>query len=73
MSDTRGTAPRTHFLTRTTTDKLCRELDAATEQRVEVLVVQHVGGRDWVIVTRGNPILGPAGSRVLRPHGEEQR
>ncbi|HET7407964.1 MAG TPA: hypothetical protein VFJ21_12630 [Mycobacteriales bacterium] len=65
-----GMAPRRHFLTRTTTEKLCGVLDAAEDSGVAVLNVSHIGGRDWVVVTRG-PIIGPAGRRVFQPQGEE--
>lgn len=58
-------APPGHFLTRCTTDKLCRYLDLAYEQGVSVVAAAFVGGRDWVIVTGGAPILGPAASRVF--------
>lgn len=62
-------APRTHFLARTTTEKLTGVLDDAEHSGASVLVVQHVGGRDWVVITRG-PIIGPAGRRVFK-HSEE--
>jgi len=57
-------APRLHFLARTTTDKVTGVLDDAERSGAQVLAVQHVGGRDWVVITRG-PILGPAGRRVF--------
>lgn len=62
-------APRLHFLARTTTEKLTGVLDDAERSGAELLAVQHVGGRDWVVITRG-PIIGPAGRRVLQ-HSEE--
>jgi len=65
MSEQREQGAPLHFLKRTTTDKLCRDLDLADAQGLNVLVVQHVGGRDWVLVTRDAPIVGPAGSRVF--------
>lgn len=65
----RGTAPRIHFLHRTTTEKVCDVLDQAELSGAEVLVVEHVGGRDWVVITRG-PIIGSAGRRVFRSSEE---
>ncbi|MGH9006031.1 MAG: hypothetical protein ACRDYV_23135 [Acidimicrobiia bacterium] len=67
----RGMAPRRHFLHRTTTDKLALDLDVAAEQGLDLLVVQFLGGRDWVLVTHPRPIPGPAGRRVLHPSDEE--
>lgn len=65
-------APKRHFTTRCTTDKLCLYLDMAEEQGLSVVAVGFVGwrygkpnDRDWVIVTHGAPILGPASSRVI--------
>ncbi|MGH3504315.1 MAG: hypothetical protein ACRDQA_25965 [Nocardioidaceae bacterium] len=66
-----GTAPRRHFLTRTTTDKLSDVLDAAALSDAPVVVCEHTGGRDWVVITDG-PIIGPAGRRVFHPQGEDQ-
>ncbi len=70
MGERRGTAPRTHFLTRTTTEKLCEVMDRAELHEVAVLSVQHIGGRDWVVITHGVPIPGPAGSRVFHQREE---
>jgi hypothetical protein len=70
MTTERGMAPRNHFVTRTTTEKLGEVLDRAELHSVEVLVIAHTGGRDWVVVTRGNPIPGPAGSRVFHQREE---
>lgn len=60
-------APRRHFTIRCTTDKLCTYLDLAEAQGLSVVAVQFVGwrhdfphDRDWVIVTHGAPIDGPA-------------
>lgn len=69
MSSDRGMAPRTHFLARTTTEKLTGVLDSAEASGAELLGYHHVGGRDWVVITRG-PIIGPAGRRVFK-HSEE--
>lgn len=62
-------APPTHFLTRTTTDKVCEVLDRAEAADAAVVVVQFLGGRDWAIVTRGF-VPGPAGSRVFQQREE---
>lgn len=69
MGAIRGKAPRT-FVHRTTTDKLGRDLDTADDLGLDVLLTQHVGGRDWVIVTRPGPIIGPAARRVAEPYEE---
>lgn len=71
-------APRGHFLAKPTTDKLCDYLDRAEALGIEVLTVQHMGGRDWVIITRGGRIptpvegrgFGPAGRRVFTQREE---
>jgi hypothetical protein len=63
-------APRNHFVNRTTTEKLGEVLDRAEHLDVVVLTIAHTGGRDWVVVTRGNPIPGPAGSRVFHQREE---
>ena len=62
-------APRLHFLARTTTEKVTGVLDDAEHSGAQVLAVTHLGGRDWVVITRG-PIIGPAGRRVFQ-HSEE--
>jgi hypothetical protein len=54
-----------HFKTFVTTDKLCSTLDSADEQGLTVVVAQFLGGRDWLIVTYGSPILGPALSGAI--------
>lgn len=69
MGQRRGTAPRTHFLHRPTTDKLTDLLDEVAAAGAAVVVVQYVGGRDWVVVTQGF-VPGPAGRRVFQQREE---
>jgi hypothetical protein len=70
VGDTRGKAPRIHFITRTTEDKLCDVLDRAEAAEAEVVLINYRGGRDYTVISRG-VIPGPAGSRVFRSQREE--
>lgn len=67
--------PRTlpgHFLNRCMTGELVDFLDFADDNGLPVVTVQYVGrrpkqqfDREWIIVTRGGPIIGPASRGVL--------
>lgn len=54
-----------HCINKTTTDRLPTHLDTAKEFDIEVVDIQFVGGRDWVIITYGTFIPGLAGRRVF--------
>lgn len=68
MANGTGNAPGDdigHCLNKTTTDRLPVHLDTAKELEIEVVDIQFVGGRDWVIITYGAWIPGLAGRRVF--------
>jgi hypothetical protein len=70
VGEARGTAPRTHFINRTTTEKLAGVLDAAEQLGIDFYPPYFCGGRDWVVISHGAPIPGPAGRRIFKPREE---
>lgn len=61
-----------HFLNRCATGELVDFLDFADLNQLPVVAVAYVGrrphhksDRDWIVVTFGGPILGPASRGVL--------
>lgn len=66
MADNGNATGLGHCLNKTTTDRISTHLDTAKDMNIEIVDVQFVGGRDWVIITYGTYIPGLAGRRVFK-------
>ncbi len=61
--DTSSMPPPPHFVYRTTTDKVATLLDGISAGGGGVVHIQHMGGRDWTVITTGGSYRHTAEAR----------